>query len=344
MPRYKATNVTAKMGLNFVRSVVEGAGSLFHKIEQDSDLGIDGFVEFVRDEQPMNKLVAVQIKSGQSYYDLKHNDCLLPVGRHLAYWLNYPVTVLGIIFIPAIQQASWVDIKQHLNANSALTKIRFSRTEVNRFDREHFVSVLTPLMLRETPLLSFERALTLFQSPRPDERSLGLASLFRGSPNKLETWSAMIDQFQTMPEDAIPPVLVYYLSHIAWHGDIAYRGDPISKETREYAQTRLNCFGKPDVVKLLGFIDRENMICRGALGQSVEAMISSLPDALPVLREIAEDESVPLFRRECAALIFAIHDSSASVPILERVCKAGSSYARELIKYIKEYGEVNPYG
>ena len=38
MVLYKKTNVTAKQGINFVRSAVEAAGSLFHKIEAENDL------------------------------------------------------------------------------------------------------------------------------------------------------------------------------------------------------------------------------------------------------------------------------------------------------------------
>jgi len=51
MTRYKHTNVTAKIGVNFIRTVVEAAGSLFHKIEQENDLGVDALVELVRDER-----------------------------------------------------------------------------------------------------------------------------------------------------------------------------------------------------------------------------------------------------------------------------------------------------
>lgn len=127
MPRYKKTNATAKAGINFVRSVVEDSGSLFHKIEQENDLGIDGLIEFVRDERPLNKLVATQIKSGKSYFDLKRNECLIPIGEHRKYWLQYPVPVIGIVFIPLICEASWVDLKAYLGANPSADVVRFPK-------------------------------------------------------------------------------------------------------------------------------------------------------------------------------------------------------------------------
>jgi hypothetical protein len=49
MPRYPQTAVTAKRGANHVRATVEDAGSLFIKIEQKNDLGIDALIELIRD-------------------------------------------------------------------------------------------------------------------------------------------------------------------------------------------------------------------------------------------------------------------------------------------------------
>jgi hypothetical protein len=114
MPEYKQTSVTAKLGLNFVRSVVEGAGSLFHKIEQESDLGVDALIEFVRNGHPQDKLLAVQVKSGDSCYEQQRDECLVPAARHRDYWLKYPVPVVGIVYVPSSQKAHWVDVKRYL--------------------------------------------------------------------------------------------------------------------------------------------------------------------------------------------------------------------------------------
>lgn len=39
MPKYSNSSITAKIGINYVRTIVEESGSLFHKIEQENDLG-----------------------------------------------------------------------------------------------------------------------------------------------------------------------------------------------------------------------------------------------------------------------------------------------------------------
>ena len=54
MPRYLQTAITAKRGANHVRATVEDAGSLFIKIEQENDLGIDALIELIRDGEPLN--------------------------------------------------------------------------------------------------------------------------------------------------------------------------------------------------------------------------------------------------------------------------------------------------
>lgn len=111
MVKYKRTNVTAKTGVNFVRSLVESEGCLFHKIELENDLGIDAIIELVKGETPLHKRIAVQIKSGQSYYNPGSEECLIPIENHREYWASYELPVIGVIFVPSLGRAFWVDIK-----------------------------------------------------------------------------------------------------------------------------------------------------------------------------------------------------------------------------------------
>lgn len=107
MPTYKRSAITAKEGINFIRSAVEAGGSLFIKIEQESDLGIDALIEFVKDERPLNKQIAVQIKSGASYYNPEAAECAFPIGTHRTYWAAHPLPVFGLVYVPA--RVGWVE-------------------------------------------------------------------------------------------------------------------------------------------------------------------------------------------------------------------------------------------
>jgi len=44
MPTYKKINITSKIGVNFIKDIIERSGSIFHKIEQENDLGIDALI------------------------------------------------------------------------------------------------------------------------------------------------------------------------------------------------------------------------------------------------------------------------------------------------------------
>jgi hypothetical protein len=343
MVLYKQTNVTAKNGINFVRSAVEGAGSLFHKIEAESDLGIDGLIELVRDERPLNRQVAVQIKSGPSYYNASGEECLIPIETHRDYWLNHPLPVVGIVFVPALGVAHWVNIKGYLKDRPSNTVIRFHTSEANRFDRTTFSKLFVPTVLREVPDLSLAEALNLFDSGKPDESYLGLIVLFRRFPNVPEVWNRLVQRLVERPASETPPVLVYFLAHIPWHGDIAYIGEPITRETKAHATGLLLHLSRDQVVKLLGFIDEETSISRGAIGQSVEAIISSLPNATEFLKDIVFDSSLPAFTRECAAIILAMNEGKSAIPTLTKLADTGSWYAGELIEHLNTYGSVNPY-
>lgn len=343
MAIYKKTSVTAKMGINFVRTVVEDAGSIFHKIEQESDIGIDALIELIGDERPLNKQIAVQIKSGQSYYNSRGDECLIPIGSHRDYWTSHPLPVMGIVYVPVLGRAHWVNIKNYLKKFPKTTIIHYQTSEVNRFDSSTFSRLFVPTILCDVPKLSLQEALTLFRSPKPDESYLGLIVLFRRYPNVREVWDEFIQHFiDKRPED-IPPIMIYFLAHIPSHGDIMYVGETVTGETQVYGKKLFARFGREEVIKLLRFIDEENFISRGAIGQSVEAIISLLPDNGAILKGIVVDESIDAFLRDCAALILAMNEGADAVPALRQLVMSGSWYAQELIKYIKKYGGINPY-
>lgn len=160
-----------------------------------------------------------------------------------------------------------------------------------------------------SPDISLEEALSLFASTNSDEVILGMNALFRRYVNRKEVWDAFVKYVVNNPATEIPGTLIYYLAHIPWHPDIAWMGDEdITVETREYGRQLLNSFGKPEVTKLLSCIDEEMGFERGSIGQSVEAIISSLPDVGPALMSISQDGSLSVFTRECAAFMVALRE------------------------------------
>ena len=343
MPCYPQSAVTAKSGVNHVRATVERAGSVFIKIDQDSDLGIDALIDLVQDGKPLNKQLAIQIKSGQSYYDSDGGECLFPIGTHRDYWLQYALPVYGVVYVPTLKTAYWVNIKRFLKAHPDASMIRYPVSEANRFDGNSFIDIFIPGVVHKDPTLPIDKAFRLIRSTKLDEAYLAITVLFRRHPNVLQVWDEFIHFLRERPSNEIPGHLVYFLAHIPWHGDIFAHGEQLSPATRQYARQLTSRLDYEDVLKLLSLIDRENSISRGSLGQSVEAIVSSLPTASALLREIASTAKVDMFVRECAALILAMNEGLEASSVLEGLAASGSWYAREIHAHLTKWGHINPY-
>lgn len=343
MPRYPQSVVTAKRSDNHVRVTVEEAGSLFIKIEQENDLGIDALIELICDGEPLNQQIAVQIKSGQSYYNADGEECLFPIDGHREYWAKHRLPVYGIVYVPSLKTAHWIDIKRFLKSHSDTATVRFRKSEANRFDPSSFSKLFVPTIVREVPKLSLEEALILLRSSKLDESYLGMTVLFRKHPNVLEVWDELVRFLRSRAADQIPGQLIYFLAHIPGHGDIYYYGEQINATTRVYAQALLAGLVYEDVVKLLRLIDQESSISRGSLGQSVEAIVSSLPKSGALLREVADSSELEMFVREVAALILAANEGARAEPTLSSLSSSGSWYAGEILAHLRQNGHVDPY-
>lgn len=343
MPKLKITSTTAKVGVNYVRDVVERSNCIFQKIDQENDLGIDGLIELIKDEEPINKQLAVQIKSGESYFSNKTNQCRIPIEKHRNYWSKHSLPVYGIVYVPSKCSAYWVDIKAHLKENPINTVIKFTASEVNQFSEEGFTSIFMPRVMRQVPDISFDTALAFFRSGNREEFFIGLTVLFRRHINNNSVWDELVEYFRKTEAETIPPVLMYYFAHIPWHGDILGVGEMPTRETKEYVQGIFNQFEKEEVVKLLSVVDKEGMISRGSVGQSVEAIVSSLSNNESLLDSVLTDKSLSLHVREVAAIIVAMNWPSKAIKQLRELENEGSWYAGELINYINEWGAFNPY-
>lgn len=342
--KYRTTNSTSKKGINYVRDVVESNNCIFQKVEQENDLGIDAIVELIKAEKPLSKFVACQIKSGNSYFNKDENKCKIPVDGHKDYWLNYPLPVYGVVFIPEFKTSYWIDIKQYLTDNPDHTIIKFTPTLVNLFNYDTFDTHFIPLLLNQSPNIDFESSKRLFESKNEDEFLIGLLSLFKRHSDKNETWDLLIDYFRNNDFINIPPRLIYYLSYAPWHPDLFYFKDVFKKENQDYAVDRIKNFGKDEVIKLLLFIDEEAMISRGTLGQSVEAIISTVTNFREILKDIISDDTIDLKLREFAGIILAYHEGDKAIPTLMKIDKEKSWYVRELIGHLKEFKNIDLYG
>jgi hypothetical protein len=342
MPTYKKTNITSKIGVNFIKDIVERSGSIFHKIEQENDLGIDAIIEFIKDEKPTHKSIAIQIKSGMSFFNKKTNECIIPVKSHYDYWNNYPLPVYGIVYVPEKEKAYWIDIKQYFRTNCKTSQIKFEINRLNIFDLKNFNNYFTPLNSSELPIVSIDEALSLFESENIDEFLLGSQILFKQHVNNEKTWYKFIDYIKTNEIDKIPLHLIYYLAHIPWHPDIYHTGEIINEDTRRIVIKIIQEFDKTIVIKLLSMIDEEEGIQRGTIGQSIEAILSKVTNIEQYLEEIILDK-LDISIKYPAIIIYAYYKKEKSLPILKKLNSNELDFIEDIIQYIDKNKSFDIY-
>jgi len=113
--RFEKTRTVANAGVIYVQKVVNEHGSIFRPVHQENDLGVDGSIEIVEAEESSGRLVAVQIKSGDSYFPNSGDEFVMDVDqRHLDYWLNYSIPVIVIGYSPSRDMAVWISVGEYV--------------------------------------------------------------------------------------------------------------------------------------------------------------------------------------------------------------------------------------
>lgn len=340
LPKYSQRNATSKSGVNHVRIVVESCNSIFHEIHQENDIGIDGIIEIIKGEHPTGKMLALQIKSGESFF--VRGECTIPTENHAKYWSNHHLPVFGIVYVPTLANAYRVDIKKYLSQNKEASIIKYAPTRANTFDVKDFQRVFVPHILEQPPTgFSLEDALGLFHSSNNDEAFLGLLILFREFTDNNKVWDEFVNYLRQTSAHNIPNVFPYFLAHIPWHPDIWGGKDKITSESRAYAKLLFESLEKAEIIKLLSKIDNKG-IDRGTVGQSVEAIISSLPQSKMCLLEITLDKEIDVSIREYAATLLAYKWPQEIFPALETIAHE-SSTMDWIVSELREHGSVMLY-
>jgi len=102
------TDPIERLGVFAIAFRSEQAGWVFRELPRP-DRGVDAHIEGRTDGRPDGRLLALQIKSGESHF--QHP---IPGGwryyidsAHIAYWLNYSMPVLLVLYNPRTEAAFW---------------------------------------------------------------------------------------------------------------------------------------------------------------------------------------------------------------------------------------------
>lgn len=102
-------NVEERIGVQAVGKIfTEKLGWIFREMSS-VDVGVDAIVEVAVGNIPTGKLLAVQIKSGSSYFREKSRSGFLYRGSEgkLSYWLNYSIPVIIVLYDRRNDCAYW---------------------------------------------------------------------------------------------------------------------------------------------------------------------------------------------------------------------------------------------
>lgn len=118
---------TERAGVIAVATEINRLGLIWRETPL-TDVGIDGQIEFVNDAgQATGQLLAVQVKSGASYFDDKGAYWrFYPDPKHRYYWERFPFPVIVVLHSPADGVTYWTDAQYALR-NPETSELKYIR-------------------------------------------------------------------------------------------------------------------------------------------------------------------------------------------------------------------------
>jgi hypothetical protein len=287
--------VTERAGINHARSVVEGAGCLFKEINLQHDFGHDATILLVAEGEVQPREVALQVKSGRSYNS--ERACHLPAtAGHIDFWARHDLITLGVVFDPEADAAYWVDLQSECRARKQLghvggATINFAKAAWNRFDADHFSTVLVPTLLGRAPTVPIATALDWAGASDPNTHDLGVRTLLARYMEAAATWTCLLGQFHSRTPGTLSINVPIAFAKLLGHCDIGDYTGKIADEVRQPVRAALQAFGANDFAKLLLMLEEDETFDRGEVGYAFLPLLGGRSDSMEVLAELRDDDS-----------------------------------------------------
>lgn len=166
MSQKRFTN-TERLGVNKVESIFLKDFEWIPRTIFQSDVGIDMTVEVAENGKPIGQYLAIQIKTGESYFQEDNFGNIIFRGslNHLDYWLNHSLPVIIILHNPNTDLTIWQEIKNDKISRTAKGwKIEIPKTKT--LDIKHKTSLLNtnklPLYLQRFQKIAADKNLMKF--------------------------------------------------------------------------------------------------------------------------------------------------------------------------------------
>jgi len=102
---------TDRIGVSKMETLFSESGWFFRE-QFVKDCGIDAQVEIVENNEPTGQLIAIQIKSGESYFSESDENTITyrPDAKHVEYWLRHDLPVIVTLFNPTEDKFYWTPV------------------------------------------------------------------------------------------------------------------------------------------------------------------------------------------------------------------------------------------
>lgn len=104
---------TDRIGVSKLETLFSESGWFFRE-QFVKDYGIDAQVEIVENNDPTGQLIAIQIKSGESYFAESDENTITyrPDANHVEYWLRHDLPVIITLFNPKEGKFYWTPVSR----------------------------------------------------------------------------------------------------------------------------------------------------------------------------------------------------------------------------------------
>lgn len=137
---------TDRLGVSALDHFISEHGWLFRE-QTIHDFGIDAHIEIFSEERPTGKLIALQIKSGESFFSEEVCDGFVfrTDDKHVDYWIEHSMPVVLVLYNTLTKQACWQSItKETVKKTGKCWKVRVPKA--NLFDEsERFFQEMSNL-------------------------------------------------------------------------------------------------------------------------------------------------------------------------------------------------------
>ncbi len=118
-PKYRKSQNTGKVGESFIDNFIhQTLGWIYRPVHQESDFGIDGYIDIVSDENVTGQTIAIQIKCGDSYFNKTTDGLIRYEGdrKHLNFYLNSLSPIVLIVLNSDCSKGKWVEFNANITS------------------------------------------------------------------------------------------------------------------------------------------------------------------------------------------------------------------------------------